>query len=68
LLLATLPMTACQTTALTGASKADAAIAAGVCSAWPGVSYDSKLDTPATTASARAANRARTAYCKGDTK
>jgi hypothetical protein len=67
LLLGTGLMTACQTTALTvRAGTADAQLAASVCRAWPGVSYDSKLDTPQTTASARAANRARTAYCKGD--
>lgn len=72
LLLAMLPMTGCLTTVSTAQKKAllaDAAYVAQVCRAWPGVSYDTIHDTPLTTASARAANRARAAYCnppKGD--
>jgi hypothetical protein len=66
LLLLTLPMTGCLTasTAPVKASAADLQIAAGVCRAWTGLSYDSKHDTQPTILAARKLNRARAAYCK----
>jgi hypothetical protein len=61
LMLATVLITGCQT--VTTGTSLEAIGAAGACTAWPTVSYHSKKDQPDTVKSARANNRARTAYC-----
>lgn len=59
--------TACQTPSTGPGLRASSEIVDRICSdAWQGVTYDSVRDTPETIASARANNRARTAFCTGN--
>lgn len=67
MLVCSLITTACQTPSIGPGLRASSEIVDRICSdAWQGVTYDSVRDTPETIASARANNRARTAFCTGN--